>query len=49
MAWIIVSQVTGGQTVGFPAAFGVVISVVFSVIVILFKWLMEKAFTEVEY
>ena len=49
MAWIIVSQVTGGHAVGFPAAFGVVISIVFSALVLLFKWGMEKVFTEVEY
>lgn len=49
IAWIIVSQVTGGQAVGFPAAFGVVISIVFSALVLLFKWGMEKVFTEVEY
>ena len=49
MAWIIVSQVTGGESVGFPAAFGVVVSVVFGGLVMLLKWLMGKAFSEVEY
>ena len=49
IAWIIVSQVKGGMAVGFPAAFGVFISIVFSAFVLLFKWGMEKVFTEVEY
>ena len=49
IAWIIVSQVKGGMAVGFPAAFGVVVSIVFSAFVLLFKWGMEKVFTEVEY
>lgn len=49
IAWIITSQVTGGVTVGFPAALGVLVSIVFGCIIIGFKKGMEKIFEEVTY
>ena len=49
VAWMIISNVTGGNTVGYPAALGVVVAVLGGVLVLGFKRLMEKAFTEVEY
>lgn len=49
IAWIITSQVRSGGTAGFPAAFGVVIAVVFGTLITLFKKGMEKVFVEVTY
>ena len=41
-AWIIISQIKGGRTVGFPAAFGVVISIIGAVFIVFFRKIMEK-------
>ena len=49
VAWVIVNQVTGGATVGFPAALGIVVGIIGSGFVLLFKFVMEKIYTEVEY
>lgn len=49
MAWMIVSQVKGGKTVGFPAAFGVVIGVFGAIFITLFRKLMDKIYEGVEY
>lgn len=49
IAWMIVSQVKGGRTVGFPAAFGVVIGVFGAIFITLFRTIMEKVFEGVEY
>lgn len=49
IAWMIVSQVKGGRTVGFPAAFGVVVGVVGAVFIVAFRTIMEKVFEGVEY
>ena len=50
IGWMIVREVKGGgETVGFPAAVSVVVSVIGGAFVFLFKWLMEKAYKEVEY
>ena len=46
---MIISNVTGGNTVGYPAALGVVIAVLGGTLVLVFKSLMEKVFREVEY
>lgn len=49
VAWMIISNVTGGNTVGYPAALGVVVAVLGGTLVLVFKSLMEKVFREVEY
>ena len=49
IAWIIVNQVTGGVTAGFPAALGVVIAIVFGVLITLYRKVMEKIYEEVTY
>jgi ABC-type sugar transport system permease subunit len=49
IAWMIVSQVKGGRTVGFPAALGVVIAVVGGLFIVAFRTIMEKIFEGVEY
>ena len=50
IGWIIVQNVKGSnQTVGFPAAVSVVVSVVGGLFVLGFKTLMEKVYKEVEY
>ena len=49
IAWIIISQVKGGRTVGFPAAFGVVISIIGAVFIVFFRKMMEKINEGVEY
>ena len=49
VAWMIISNVTGGNTVGYPAALGVVVAVLGGTLVLVFKSLMEKVFKEVEY
>ena len=49
IAWIIISQVKGGRTVGFPAAFGVVISIIGAVFIVFFRKMMEKIHEGVEY
>ena len=49
VAWMIIRDVTGGNTVGYPAALGVVVAILGGALVLGFKTLMEKAFSEVEY
>ena len=49
MAWMIVSQIKGGKTVGFPAAFGVTIGVFGAIFITVFRKLMEKIYEGVEY
>jgi ABC-type sugar transport system permease subunit len=49
IAWMIVSQVTGGTTIGFPAALGVVVAVFGGAFIVLFRTIMEKVFQGVEY
>lgn len=49
IAWIIINQVTGGVTAGFPAALGVCVSIVFGVFITLFRKVMDKMFEEVTY
>lgn len=49
IAWIIISQIKGGRTVGFPAAFGVVISIIGAVFIVFFRKIMEKINEGVEY
>lgn len=50
IGWMIVQSVkSGGETIGFPAAVSVVVSVVGGLFVFGFKTLMEKAYKVVEY
>lgn len=49
LAWMIVSQVKGGKTIGFPAALSVVIAVFGAAFIVLFRKLMEKIYEGVEY
>lgn len=49
IAWIIISQVKGGRTVGFPAAFGVVIAIFGATFIVFFRKIMEKIYEGVEY
>lgn len=49
IAWIIIQQVTGGRTVGYPAAFGVLIGIIGAIFILLFRKFMEKRFEGVEY
>lgn len=50
IGWMIIREVKGGgETIGFPAAVSVVVSIIGGLFVLGFKTLMEKAYKEVEY
>lgn len=50
LAWMIIDQTTkGGAVSGFPAALGVTIAIFGGTLILSFKAIMEKVFSEVEY